>query len=65
MHKVKMLTFTGVKGISSLFYNALRYGMQYVDPGATYYEARYQKWLLDNLSKRAAALGYVLQENKS
>lgn len=38
--------------------------MQYVDPGSNYYEARYQKRLLDNLSKRAAALGYILQENK-
>jgi hypothetical protein len=39
--------------------------MSYVDPGADYYEERYQKRLLDRLSKRAAALGYVLQENKT
>lgn len=62
--KSKAVTATARK-IAVLFYNALRYGMQYVDPGANYYEARYQKRLLDNLSKRAAALGYVLQENKT
>lgn len=50
--------------IAVLFFNALRHGMQYVDPGSNYYETRYQKRLFDNLSKRAAALSYVLQENK-
>ena len=61
--KAKAVTATARK-IAVLFFNALRYGMQYIDPGADYYEARYQKRVLDNLSKRAAALGYVLQENK-
>lgn len=61
--KSKAVTATARK-IAVLFFNALRHGMQYVDPGANYYEARYQKRLFDNLSKRAAALGYVLQENK-
>lgn len=59
--KAKAVTATARK-IAVLFFNALRYGMQYVDPGADYYEARYQKRVLDNLSKRAATLGYVLQE---
>jgi hypothetical protein len=53
--KAKAVTATAGK-IAVLFYNALRYGMEYVDPGANYYEERYQKRLLDNLSKRAAAL---------
>lgn len=61
--KAKAVTATARK-IAVLFYNALRYGMRYVDPGANYYEARYQKRLLDNLSKRAAALGYVLREKE-
>ncbi|AIL12645.1 IS110 family transposase [Candidatus Paracaedibacter symbiosus] len=61
--KSKAITATARK-MAVLFFNALRYGMQYVDPGANYYEARYQKRVLDNLSKRAAALGYILQENK-
>lgn len=34
-----------------------------MEPGANYYEERYQKRLLSNLAKKAAALGYVLQEN--
>jgi hypothetical protein len=38
--------------------------MNYVDPDANYYEDRYQKRLLDNLSRRAAALDYVLQEKQ-
>ena len=62
--KAKAVTATARK-IATLFYNALRYGMSYVDPGENYYEERYQKRLLDNLSKRAAALGYVLQESKA
>ena len=28
--------------IAVLFYNALRRGMDYVDPGASYYETRYR-----------------------
>jgi hypothetical protein len=59
--KSKAVTATARK-IAVLFYNALRYGMEYVDPGADYYEARYQKRLLNSLSKRAATLGYVLQK---
>ncbi len=62
--KSKAVTATARK-IAVLFYNALRYGMQYVDPGANYYEERYQKRLFENLSKRAAALGYVLQKNET
>ena len=62
--KAKAVTATARK-IAVLFYNALRYGMEYVDPGANYYEERYQKRLLDNLTKRAAALGYELQPKES
>lgn len=59
--KSKAVTATARK-IASLFYNALRYGWAYVDPGADYYEERYQKRILRNLSKKAEAFGYVLQE---
>ena len=62
--KSKAITATARK-IATLFYNALRYGMKYIDPGANYYEERYQKRLLDNLSRKAAALGYILQVNPS
>jgi transposase len=59
--KSKAATATARK-IAVLFYNALRHGMQYVDPGSNYYEERYQKRLVESLSKRAAALGYVLTQ---
>ena len=44
------------------FYNTLRYGMSYADPGATYYEERYKQRVLGNLQRRAKSLGYVLQQ---
>jgi transposase len=58
--KAKAVTATARK-IAVLFYNALRYGMQYVDPGASYYEERYRQRVLANLRRRAESLGYVLQ----
>src|SRR5688500_13729850 len=48
--------------IAVLFYNALRHGMDYADPGASYYEERYQQRVLANLQRRAKSLGYVLQQ---
>lgn len=48
--KAKAVTAT-VRKIATLFYNTLRYGMYYIDPGANYYEERYQKRVLDNSSK--------------
>ena len=45
-----------------LFYNTLRHGMNYTDPGASYYEERYRQRVLTNLQRRAKAIGYVLQE---
>ena len=58
--KAKAVTATARK-IAVLFYNALRHGMDYTDPGATYYEERYQQRVLGNLQRRAKSLGYVLQ----
>jgi transposase len=60
--KAKAVTATARK-IAVLFYNALRHGMSYVDPGATYYEDRYRQRVLQGLRRRAASLGYVLQED--
>jgi putative transposase len=40
-----------------LFYNALRYGMAYEDPGATYYEERYRQRVLKGLRRRAKECG--------
>ena len=61
--KAKAVTATARK-IATIFYNTLRYGKYYVDPGENYYEERYQKRVLDNLSKRAASFGFVLQKVK-
>jgi hypothetical protein len=59
--KAKAVTATARK-IAVLFYNTLRHGMGYVDPGASYYEERYRRRALSNLQRRAKALGFVLQE---
>jgi transposase len=58
--KAKAITATARK-IAVLFYNTLRHGMAYADPGATYYEDRYRQRVLHNLQRRAKSLGFVLQ----
>jgi transposase len=57
--KAKAVTATARK-IAVLFYNAVRHGMEYVDPGASFYETRYRKRMVDNLHRRAKAFGFVL-----
>lgn len=57
--KAKAVTATARK-IAVLFYNTLRYGRAYVDPGANYYEERYRRRAVDNLRRRAEALGMTL-----
>jgi hypothetical protein len=47
--------------IAVLFYNALRYGMTYRDPGADHYEQQYRSRVVANLKRRAKSLGFVLQ----
>ena len=59
--KAKAITATARK-IAVLFYNTLRHGMAYADPGATYYEDRYRQRVLNNLQRRAKSLGFVLRE---
>ena len=59
--KAKAVTATARK-IAVLFYNALRHGVDYADPGASFYEERYRRRVLGNLQRRAKSLGYVLQE---
>jgi transposase len=58
--KAKAVTATARK-IAVLFYNAVRYGMDYVDPGASSYETRYRTRVVNNLHRRAKAFGSVLQ----
>jgi transposase len=57
--KAKAITATARNAV--LFYNTLRHGMAYADPGATYYEDRYRQRVLHNLQRRAKSLGFVLQ----
>ena len=59
--KAKAITATARK-MAVLFYNTLRYGMEYTDPGATYYEERYRQRVITNLRRRAKTMGFVLQE---
>jgi len=59
--KAKAVTATARK-IAVLFYNTLRHGMTYKDPGASHYEERYRNRVLGNLKRRAKSFGYDLQE---
>ena len=48
--------------IAVLFYNAMRFGMSYQDPGADAYERRYRERVIKQLHRRAAEFGFTLQE---
>jgi len=62
--KAKAVTATARK-IAVLFYNALRYGMTYADPGVSYHEEKYRTRVLTNLQRRAKSLGYALRQEAS
>lgn len=49
--KAKAVTATARK-IAVLFYNALRHGMDYADPGASAYEERYRQRVINSLERR-------------
>jgi transposase len=57
--KAKAVTATARK-LAVLFYNALRHGLAYVDPGTSYYEERYRQRVVHNLERRAKQMGYAL-----
>lgn len=57
--KQKAVTATARK-IAVLFYNAVRFGMTYRDPGAAAYEERHRSHVLANLQRRAKTLGFAL-----
>ena len=57
--KSRAITATARK-IAVLFYNTLRHGMAYADPGASYYEERYRQRVLSNLKRRAKSMGLTL-----
>ncbi|MBN7840630.1 IS110 family transposase, partial [Providencia rettgeri] len=58
--KAKAVTATARK-IAILFYNAMKYGTKYKDPGAEYYEERYKERVLKNLKRQAERMGMTLQ----
>lgn len=58
--KAKAVTATARK-IAVLFYNAMRYGMAYRDPGADHYEQQYRDRVIKQLHRRAAQFGFALR----
>jgi transposase len=62
--KAKAVTATARK-IAVLFYNAMRFGTQYQDPGADHYEQKYRERVIKQLRRRATELGFTLQERAS
>src|SRR6516225_3168211 len=62
--KAKAVTATARK-IAILFYNAMRYGIDYKDPGATHYEQKYRERVIKQLYRRAAEFGFTLKEAES
>jgi transposase len=59
--KAKAVTATARK-MAVLFYNAMRYGMSYQDPGSDHYEQQYRKRVVKGLHRRAAEFGFTLNE---
>ena len=57
--KAKAVTAIARK-LATLVYNALRYGMEYKDKGADYYEEQYRNKVVSNLKRRAESLGFIL-----
>lgn len=61
--KAKAVTATARK-IAILFYNAMRFGMSYRDPGEDQYEQRYRERVVKGLHRRAAEFGFTLQPSE-
>jgi len=55
----KAITATAHK-LAKIVYNTLKYGRQYVDVGADYYERQYRQRVLESLQRRAAHFGLRL-----
>jgi hypothetical protein len=58
--KAKAVTATDRK-IAGCFYNTLRHGMEYRNPGASYCQESNRQRVLTNLARRAKSLGYTRQ----
>lgn len=59
--KAKAVTAIARK-IAVLFYNAMRYGLDYQDPGSDHYATQYRKRVVKGLHRRAAEFGFALHE---
>ena len=57
--KPQAVTATAHK-LARLIYSMLRYGTAYVDVGQDYYERQYKERVVQNLTRRAKELGFVL-----
>jgi transposase len=57
--KPAAITATAHK-LARLIYSMLRYGTEYVDRGQDYYEREYTERVVQNLTRRAKELGFVL-----
>lgn len=55
--KAKAVTATARK-ITILFYNAMRFDMDYKDPSSDHYEQRYRERVVKRLHRRAAEFGF-------
>jgi transposase len=48
--------------LARLVYRMLRYGMQFIDRGAAFYETQHRKLQIDHLKRKAARLGFRIVE---
>jgi transposase len=48
--------------LARLVYRMLRYGMQFVDQGAEFYEARHRQREINSLKRKATNLGFQIIE---
>jgi transposase len=62
--KAKAVTATARK-LAVLFYNALRFGMKYADPGEDHYEQHYRQRVIHQLHRRARKMGFALVPESS
>lgn len=51
--------------MSCQFYNAMRFGIAYKDPGADQYEQQYRERIVKQLHRPAAEFGFVLSEREA
>jgi transposase len=60
----KTITATAHK-LACLIYRMLRFGTEYVDAGQDYYEQRYHRHVVAQLTRRAQQLGYQLIKHET